>query len=773
MAISVEVGSRERILRLRDDVMARGCSCAANYNPFARDVALWRAAQTPGRSRVQLRAAALVELVRLAPVEILPEWTIAGEQLLSPDGRYAHQLPNSSEQVARMAELGVREDQFEAVRQCARDWFGTGPWPYLIGRSSGRDTAPDPSPPNSITMPKGWMENHSIRDYAKLLRIGYLGLRKEAEAQLAAGQISDPDYPRKENFLLAVLDVCDAGCLLGQRYAELARALAAQADDPAERDRLTAIAKLCERVPSHGATTLREAVQALWFGHLLTCGEDGVNANSIGRLDQILWPYYEADRYAGRIGRDQALELMAELACKLYRHYDVQAITLGGVDAEGHDATNELTFIILEATAEVGFVRDLSVRIAPNSPPELIDASAQLIARGGGIPFLFNDNCFLPALSERGIPIEDARDYAPIGCVELTIPGKANPHAVSGWLNAAKCLELALFGGVDPRTGAKVGQPGPTLAEMTSIDEVWDAYQQQIEHFSREMAYLINRGELSQTERGPMPGWSTLTDDCIARGRDITDGGAQYFYHSICFIGTANVADSLMALQKLVFDDKRVEQSDLLEALQADFEGCEDLRQLLALGAPKYGNDLPEVDAWAARVANTFIDLMDTFESPLGGRYFVHLFSFYINLSFGKAVGATPDGRRANEPLAYSLSAQQGRDVDGVTALLSSLAKMPHERAAGGSAAIIDLDPAAVEGPDGWQRLAQLIRAAFAMGIGQLQWNVVNEERLRQAQEDPEHYGNLSVRVAGYSQMFRLLSPELQEHVIARTKHRS
>jgi pyruvate-formate lyase len=395
-----------------------------------------------------------------------------------------------------------------------------------------------------------------------------------------------------------------------------------------------------------------------------------------------------------------------------------------------------------------------------------------LIVRGGGIPFLFNDECFVPALHEHGIALEDARDYAPIGCIELTVPGRANPHAVSGWFNSCRCLELALYDGVDPRSGEQLGPRTGRLDEMGGFEEFYAAYTRQVDHFARLMVYHVNRGELAQRERGPLPCWSTLTDDCIARGRDITDGGAVYNYHSICFLGTANTADAMMALKTLVFDDRLLDPADLLQALRDDFDGHESVRQMLLKRADKYGNDCPEVDALARRVAEDFIALMDGMRSPLDGRYFVHLFSFLCHLPFGKTVGATPDGRRAGEPLAYSLSAHQGRDERGLTAMLHSLARMPHERAAGATAAILEVDPALVEGEAGVERMAQTIQGAVSMGVGQLQWNVVTVERLLQAQRDPERYGNIAVRVAGYSQMFKLVNKELQDHIIARTKHR-
>jgi pyruvate-formate lyase len=746
-----------RLEALRAEIIRRKGSFVDAPNPFERDVALFRVPRD--FAVVQTRARLLRELVALATIDVRAGWRLAGEHL---PHRFGLEGDASQDRRSELAALGVEPDRFPEVQQRVRSWQRraeglsfVGPLDPATRLGQGTWLLPD------VYLSGGWVENHSIRDYAKVLRIGFGGIREEVEARLRAADIADPGYPEKECFWSAALDVCAAGELLGARYAELCRARGL--DDAAQA---------CSRVPARGARTLVEAVQSLWLAHVLTCGEDGINANSLGRLDQILEPFYQADLAAGRIDRAGALELMQELACKLYLEYDVQAITLCGVDAAGRSAANDMSRIILEATGDAGFVRDLSVRIAPDTPHDLVRLSAELVARGGGIPFFFNDRSFIPALVERGIAEADARNYAPIGCIELTVPGKANPHAVSGWINAARCLELALFDGCDPATGARIGPATGMLTDLGSFEELARAYRLQLEHFTRGMVLGINRGELAQREQGPLPCWSVLTDDCIARGRDVTNGGARYFYHSVCFLGTANTADSLAAVRKLVYEQKRVGAGDLLAALRADFAGCEPLRQLLLNGAPKYGNDLDEVDSIAVWVANHFIDFMDTFTSPLGGRFFVHLFSFLKNVDFGRSLGATPDGRRRGEPIAYSLSAQQGRDEKGVTALLRSIAKLPHHRAAGATAAMVDLDPSFVAGERGVDRLADLIRAAMDLGVGQVQWNVVSVERLEQARRDPESWGNIPVRVAGYSQLFRLLDADLQDHVIARTKHR-
>jgi len=764
----------------RTDVMARHGSFVPNANPLLCDVALWRSFE-PGQSRVQRRAAFLRELVALAPVEIGPGWSLAGEHLRPPNARVG--ASNDPAHAARFAEFAIGGADVDEVRRCANAWNGAASSPCPRGTFQVDLGTPAPGSEAGkggwggasgadVFWSMGWIENHSVRDFAKILRMGFAGILQEVDAALAAGDLTDPDFPRKENFWRSARSVCEAGILLGKRYAKRAAELAATAADAKGKARLERMAEVCERVPAHGAGSFREAVQALWFAHILTCGEDGINANSIGRLDQILFPYYQAGLANGSLTSDAALDLMEELACKLYLDYDVQAITLGGMDRDGQCAVNDLSYLILEATRNVGFIRDVSIRVAKDSPPRFIRLAAELIAEGGGIPFLFNDDCFVKALSDRGIALEDARDYAPIGCIELTIPGKANPHAVSGWFNAAKCLELALFNGADPRTGLQMGPETGLLGEHPTFKSLLAAYETQVEFFARRMVYHCNRGELSQRERGPLPCWSVMTDDCIARGRDITDGGAVYNYHSICLIGTANAADSLMVVKKTVFDDRTVRAEELLAALRGDFAGREDLRQQL-LRQPKYGNDVEEVDLLAKRVDDHFIDLMDTMRSPLGGRYFVHLFSFLCNLHFGKCLGATPDGRKAGEPVAYSLSAQQGRDERGATAMLKSLARLPHDRAAGASAAIVELDPAVVKGAAGIDRLCTLMRAALALGVGQLQFNVVTVEKLRQAQKDPERFGDIPVRVAGFSQKFKLVPPDLQEHIIARTKHKA
>lgn len=654
----------------------------------------------------------------------------------------------------------------------------------ILGLRGRKDlfTAPGHSPtrPREVRVAEeavclfGWglSVNHSVRDYAKVLRVGFEGIEREIADQLAGLRLEDPEALPRMTFLHAARCVAQACAGLGRKYARKARELARDSGTaPARVRELDDIATVCDQVPARPARTLREAIQSLWFAHIITCAEDHINANSIGRIDQILWPYYEADLRDGRLDEAGALELLKHLWLKLWRDYDVQQMQIGGLTPAGEDATNPLSYLALQATQELGLVRCLSVRVHTRTPRRLLDRAVDLVSQGGGVPFFFNDEAIVPALVDKGIPLEDARNYAIIGCVEVTIPGKTSPHAVSHNTNLAKCLELALHDGFDPRTGQQVGPHTGDPAEFGGIEELWNAYRLQTEHVCRVGAFLSNCGQLDQMHNWPKVYESIITDDCIVRGRDLNAGGAVHNYHSVSAIGVPNVADSLWAVEKLVFGEKLLTMQELLRALDTNFEGCEDLRQMLLNRAEKYGNDFPPVDCWAARVAEHFCDYMGSLRTWFGGSFHVHLFSFLWNVNpCGDTTGALPDGRRAGEPLAYSLSAAAGRDRKGVTAFFNSLARIPHHKAAGSSSAIIELAPSFFRG-EGREKFVEVLQTAIASGVGQMQFNVVSAERLRKAQEDPEHFGNIIVRVSGFSQEFRLVNKPLQDHIIERTKH--
>ncbi len=616
-------------------------------------------------------------------------------------------------------------------------------------------------------------ENHTVIGYEKVLRLGFRGIHDEIVKSLQELDWSDPAAPERKLLLESALRVAEAACSLGRRYAQKARELLAECQgenyDPQRISDLEAILTCTSQVPEYPARTFHEAVQSLWFAHVINTWEDGINANSLGRIDQILYPYYVRDLEAGRIDEDQAKELLACLWLKLYRDYDVQQVTLGGVDSRGGDATNALTYLMLDVTETLDLIRCMGVRLHRGSPERLLQRCLEIVGRGKGVPFFFNDEALVPALATSGIALEDARDYANIGCVETTIPGKANPHAVSNRINLLKCLELALNNGASLTTGEQVGPQTGEIGQMHGLVDVMSAYQQQVEHFLTLACFQSNRCELEHSLRRPMPYKSMLTAGCLESGRDFNAGGATYNYHETMALGIPNVADSLAALDELVFQEKKYTLAEIVEQMKANFTN-ENLRRQLQQQPPKYGNDVEAVDRYAAWVFEGFCDTLQCQRSVWGQGYFAQPFTFLWHLEMGAKTGATPDGRRSGEVFAYSLSPMQGRDRSGLTAVLNSLARLPHQRAAGSTSAIIELDPALFESKN-LPLLVRFLQTAVQKGVGQLQFNVVTEETLRKAQADPDSYQNLAVRVSGFSQRFCLLSTELQDHIIARTKH--
>jgi pyruvate formate-lyase/glycerol dehydratase family glycyl radical enzyme len=713
-------------------------------------------------------AAALANVFEKMPVLVFPGEILVGE---SGDGRsddlvnFWPQNPESRRE--EIAQSPLTDEQ--KVRM--QGWLEGRPFDFIR-------LAPVAPAPSELTAAQehgvvsiwGTSLNHSIRDYAKVLRLGFSGIRAEVEAALNAVPLTDPDASRRRANLIAFQKLCLAAESLGKRHAAKALEMSEAASHEVEAERWRAIAEVCERVPSEPARTFHEAVQALWFAHILTVWEDGINANGIGRIDQMLWPYLERDLANGVTTWEEAAELLGALWCKLYRPYDVQQMMIGGLHHDGSDATNPLSYLVLDVTEGMDFIRCLSARLHAGSPRDFVSRCVDLVAKGGGIPFFFNDEALVPALVSRGVPLEDARGYAAIGCIEITIPGMAYPHAVSNWINVAKCLELALNDGKDLLDGAQLGPRTGTLAEFAGMDDVLAAYTKQLETFAELVVYGSNACETGHRSQFRLPYLSLLTDDCIGRGLDIIEGGARYNYHCSAAMGIPNAADSLAALQSAVFGDRSVTPADMLKALRSNYEGDEVLRLQLRNRVPKYGNDEALPDGFAADLTRQYCDLMAQFRTVGGGTFFCHLFTFTLMLPYGKLTGASPDGRRAGEPLAYSVSPAQGRDKEGLTAVMNSLARLPHHLVAASSSAIVEVDPGLLEGSSR-EAFVDLLVTSVKQGVGQLQFNVVSAETLRAAQDDPEKYSNLCVRVSGFSQQFRLLDREMQEHIIARTKH--
>jgi formate C-acetyltransferase len=650
-------------------------------------------------------------------------------------------------------------------------WMATDPFKHL-GLPAVEQSTPEIrlAEAHGVLTVWGVLLNHSIRDYEKVIRLGFSGIRDEIAAELETLEITDPDAGTRIANLNGWLSICEASMELGKRHAELARKMAAETDCAERRRELLEIAEACDRVPAYPARTFREAVQSLWFAHMITVWEDSVNANGIGRIDQFLWPYLQRELESGMMKPEEAKEILATLWIKLYQPYDVQQMMIGGLHPDGSDAINPLSYLVLDVTEGLEFVRCLSARLHANTPRDFASRCVDLIAKGGGIPFFFNDEALVPALVSKGIPIEEARGYAAIGCIEITIPGKALPHAVSNWINVAKCLELALNDGKDLLDDIQVGPRTGSLDSFKSMDDVLAAFNTQFEYFAKLVVYGSNAFELNHKQTMRMPYLSILTSDCISRGRDVTEGGARYNYHSSAAMGIPNAADSLAALKIAVFDNQLLTPAEMLEALKTNFAGNEELQKTLQFKMPKYGNDEDVPDMYAADLTRIYCETLAKYKTPADGKFFAHLFTFVLMLQYGAMTGASPDGRMSGAPLAYSVSPGQGRDKEGLTAVINSLAKLPHHLAAASSSAILEADPKLLEG-SGREIFTDLLMTAIRQGIGQLQFNVVSVDTLKAAKADPDSYRNLCVRVSGFSQQFCLLDSQMQDHIISRTKH--
>ncbi|TFG71896.1 MAG: hypothetical protein E4H27_03665 [Anaerolineales bacterium] len=614
-------------------------------------------------------------------------------------------------------------------------------------------------------------ENHTVIDYEKVVATGFDKLADEIRQHMAALTIDSAEGYQAQMLMESMLTVTEAASEIGARYANKIRALQDQCTDSDRALELERMVQVLKHVPAKPARTFHEALQSLWFAHIINTWEDGINANSLGRLDQILYPYYQNDITAGRLSREEAFELLCCFWIKLYRDYDVQQVVLGGVDAQGQDAANELTYLMLDVTEALDFIRCLSVRLHRGSPQALLRRALEIVSKGKGVPFFFNDEVLIPALVDNGIALEDARDYAAIGCVEITIPGKANPHAVSSRINLLKCLELTLNNGTSMLTGKRLGPETGDPAEWHSIDAVISAFEIQVDYFVHQICRETLRLGIEYSLTKPMPYKSLLTEGCLASGRDFNYCGAKYDFHESMPMGIPNVADSLAAIERLVFIEQRYTLMELIEQMRNNFP-LESTRLECLRRTPKYGNDDDAVDRFACYVFEHYCRLMGEVSTVYDTKFFAQPFTYLWLVEAGKLTAATPDGRKNGENLAYSISPMQGRDFKGLTAVINSLAKLPQHLAAGSTSAIIEVEPVLFT-EEHIDHLVTLLKTTSEKGVGQLQFNVVSAETLRKAQSEPENYRNLAVRVSGFSQKFCLLNKELQDHIIARTKHGS
>ena len=631
---------------------------------------------------------------------------------------------------------------------------------------------------------------HISPSYDRLLKTGLRHYADYCAEKAAALDPVLPGYADTYAFYSACGVTCEALIAYAERFADLAESKAAAEANAARRAELLRIAEVCRKVPARPAETFHEALQFIYFVQVALQLEANGLAICLGRLDQTLIDFYQADLAAGRNTRTSALELLECFYLKISEVDKIysneatrflqgpahgQCITVGGVLADGSDATNELSLLILEADRDVGLVQpDIAVRVHAKTPDELLFKAAENVRAGINKIKVFNDAVVRDALIGIGVAPEEAWDFSFLGCSEPVVEGKMDTWGNSGHLNLAKCLELAMNDGVCQLTGSRLGPATGNPEDFKSFEELLEAFRNQVRFFVKHLVAFDNVIDAFQGTEAPLPLYSVAVDGCLEKGLEFNRGGAVYNTTSPLGVGPITAGDSLAAVKKLVFEEKKVSMHDLREALRTNYEGKEALRQLLLNRAPKYGNDEDEADALSNEVLKTFCDELFTYKNARGGPFVGGLYYLSANIPYGLVTGATPDGRKSREPLNDGgISPSHGMDRKGATAVAKSAGKLDNRRVPHGSVLNQRFHPSIFDGEGKVKLFADFIRTFMDLGGWECQYNVVTNEMLREAQKEPEKYRNLVIRVAGYSAYFTELEKELQDDIICRTEQRN
>ncbi len=630
---------------------------------------------------------------------------------------------------------------------------------------------------------------HTVAD-GKLYKKGLVDFKKDiTQAIEALDFVNDPEAFEKREQLTAMDIAADAAIVFAKRHAERARELAEQESDPKRKAELERIAKNCEWVPENAPRDFWEALQAYWFYHLGVITElNGWDSFNPGHLDQHLGPFYEKDLEAGTLDREGAKELIecwwvkfnnspappkvGVTAAESGTYTDFANINLGGLKRDGTDGVNDVSYLLLEVIDEMHILQPSNnIQLSRKNPDRFLKAAVKVIRQGYGFPSVFNADSVVEELLRQGKSVEDAREGGTSGCVETGAFGK-EAYILTGYFNLVKILEITLNNGLDTRTGKQLGPKTGDPREFGSFDDLYAAWQKQVEHFVDIKIRGNHIFEQMYAKNAPAPFLSIIIDDCIKKGKDYNAGGARYNTNYIQGVGIGSLTDSFSAIKTHVFEGKTVTMAELLDTLAKDFDGQEKLRQLILNKTPRYGNDDDEADGIMVRCFETFYNTVDGTPNTKGGEYHIDMLPTTCHVYFGEVTGATPDGRHATMPLSEGISPVQGADRYGPTAVFKSAAKMDHIKT-GGTLLNMKFTPDLLDGEKGVDNLAHLIRGYFKLDSHHVQFNVVNVDTLRKAQTVPEEYRDLIVRVAGYSDYFCDLSKALQDEIIARTEHES
>ncbi len=631
---------------------------------------------------------------------------------------------------------------------------------------------------------KDHAQGHICPDTEKWLKTGPFGLKAEAEKKLA--ETSDS----RKLFYECVIIAEDASINFIKRYADLAAQMAEAPENSENSASLMEVSRICLKLTEKPAESFHEALQSLWFLYVILQMESNASSFSPGRADQYLYPYYKRDIEAGRLNEQDALELIEALwlkfnqvvylrnshSAKYFAGFPIGFnIACGGQTADGRDATNELSYLFLKAQSHILMPQpNLSARLYSGSSDEFVNECSRVIGLGSGMPQIFNDEGVVPALRNVGISEPDARNYAIVGCVELTTHGNNLGWSDAAMFNLQKALELTLTDGVCLLTGKQMGLKTGTLEDYATYSELEEAFAKQLKHYIDRMIKCCEVVETTHAEVLPSAFLSGVIDNCLEKGIDVTAGGAYYNYSGIQAIQVANLADSLAVIKKMVFEDKTISADALLTALKSNWRGMEPLRQLVLNRIPKYGNDVEWVDNLGNQWIEFFANQLKEYTNMRGGPYHTGLYTVSAHIPMGHNVGASADGRKAQDPLADGgMSAMYGRDTSGPTALLKSVSRINSKIGSNGTLLNMKFTSDFFNTTEGIKKFSAFLRTFVDLKINHIQFNVLKKEDLIEARREPEKHAGLTVRVAGYTAYFTELATDLQEEIIARTSYGS
>lgn len=796
--------------------------------------------QTENEPMVIRRAKAFKHILENIPIVIRPLELIVGSTTIAPHSCQTYPEFSYEWLESEFETLETRSaDPFHISEQAKKELLAADA--YWKGKTSSELATSYMEPETLLAIehnmftPGNYFYNgvgHVTVKYWEVLEIGFGGIKAKAEEELAKCSITDANYQKKSRLLKAMMMSCDAAITYARRYAKLALEEAEKCTDSVRKRELLQIAQNCANVPEKGATSFYEACQSFWFVQQLLQIESSGHSISPGRFDQYMYPYYKKDMDAGKITREFAQELMDCIWVKMndiskcrdaasaegFAGYGLfQNLIAGGQNAEGIDVTNDLSFMCIQACHHVFLPQpSFSIRVWNGSPHEFLIKAAELTRTGIGLPAYYNDEVIIPSLMSRGLTLADAREYNIIGCVEPQKAGKTCGWHDAAFFNMCRPLELVFSNGMDK--GVQVGPQTGDVENMATFEEFYRAYKIQMEYAIKLMVNSDNAIDMAHAERCPLPFLSAMVDDCMKSGKTFEEGGAVYNFSGPQGFGIANVTDSLYAVKKLVYEEKKVSMKELKGILALNYGkglAAEDAAYMvteiakamqeggrtvgedeiaaifksvkeasespkvkaegerileLIENVPKFGNDVDEIDEFAREAAYTYTKPVERYYNPRGGRFQAGLYPVSANVPLGEQTGATPDGRLAHTPVADGVSPTSGKDVNGPTAAANSVSKLDHYIASNGTLFNQKFHPSALSGKDGLENFVGLIRSYFDQKGSHMQFNVVDRETLLDAQAHPEQYRHLVVRVAGYSALFTTLSKSLQDDIIRRTE---